>query len=271
MRLTTIRLATIRFATMQFTSFRSTTIRFATVRLTTIRLTTLRLTNRFVLFLIFVFLRLTCKIDGDEIKSVPKQGPMILLINHINFLDTPVMYSYLQPRKLTALVKTETWDNPIMGALFSLWGGIPIQRGTIDRQAFKQVENALKDGFMVALAPEGTRSGTGRLQEGHSGVVYLALRSGAPLLPLVFYGGENFWDNLRHFRKTDFHIRVGKPFYLNGDTARIARDLRQQMTTEIMYQIASLLPPEYRGEYDHLESASQDYIIFNQDNLPAGQ
>ncbi len=61
--------------------------------------------------------------------AVPAQGPLMLVANHVNFLDAPVMYTHLQPRPLTAFVKAETWDNPVMGLLFNIWGGIPIRRG----------------------------------------------------------------------------------------------------------------------------------------------
>ena len=58
------------------------------------------------------------------------------------------------------------------------------------------------------IAPEGTRSGNGRLQRGLPGAVLLAMRSGAPLLPMAYYGGEKFRDNLRNLRRTDFHIQI---------------------------------------------------------------
>jgi 1-acyl-sn-glycerol-3-phosphate acyltransferase len=231
----------------------------------------MRLTQRLVEFLVFVFVSLTCRVHDEGIEDVPGQGPLILLINHVNFLEVPVLYHSLRPRRMTALVKRETWNNPFLGFLFSQWETIPISRGTVDRQAFKQGLTALKNGIILALSPEGTRSGSGRLQSGHSGVVYMALHSGAPLQPLVFYGGEHFWKNIRRLKKTDFHICVGRPFYVDGEIAKPDRALRNEITVEIMYQMASLLPPEYRGEYHDLELASQNYIVFAENNFPVNQ
>jgi 1-acyl-sn-glycerol-3-phosphate acyltransferase len=81
------------------------------------------------------------------------------------------------------------------------------------------------------------------------GVVTVALHSGAPLLPLAHWGVEKFPANLRRFRRTEFHIRVGRPFRLEIHEPRITRALRRQIADEIMGQIASLRPPEYRGVY----------------------
>jgi 1-acyl-sn-glycerol-3-phosphate acyltransferase len=88
------------------------------------------------------------------------------------------------------------------------------------------------------------------------------LRSGAPLLPMVYYGGELFWRNLARLRRTDFHIVVGQPFYLDAGGVKVTRQVRQQMTDEIMYQMAALLPPVYRGVYSDLAAATEAYLRF---------
>jgi 1-acyl-sn-glycerol-3-phosphate acyltransferase len=88
------------------------------------------------------------------------------------------------------------------------------------------------------------------------------LRSGAPLLPLVYHGGELFWSNLSRLRRTDFHIVVGQPFYLNAGEDKVTRRVRQQMTDEVMYQMAALLPPAYRGVYSNLTAATETYLRF---------
>jgi len=180
--------------------------------------------------------------------------------NHVNFLDAPVVYTHLQPRRVTGLVKAETWDNPFMAYLFTTWGGIPIRRGEPDRVALGQALEALDAGKIVAVAPEGTRSGDGRLKRGFPGVITLALHSCAPILPLACYGGEQFRGNLSRLRRTDFHIAVGRPFTIETGEGRVTRQVRQEITDEIMYQIAALLPPAYRGEYANLAAATQKYL-----------
>ena len=206
--------------------------------------------------------RLLCRVDDAQLARVPERGPLIIVANHINFLEAPLIYTHLQPRPVTGFAKAETWNNPVLGALFDLGGAIPLRRGEADMTALRQALKALEAGRILAVTPEGTRSGHGRLQPGRPGVVLLALRSGAPLLPVVYYGGELFWRNLPRLRRTDFHIVVGQPFYLDAGGVKVIRQVRQQMTDEIMYQIAALLPPAYRGVYSDLAAATETYLRF---------
>jgi 1-acyl-sn-glycerol-3-phosphate acyltransferase len=194
---------------------------------------------------------------------VPERGPLIIAINHVNFLEPPIFYTHLHPRPLTGFVKAEHLEHPFFGPLLlGLWGGIPIRRGEADMAAFRQALAALEEGRILAMAPEGTRSGDGHLQQGRPGIALLALRSGAPVLPIVCHGGESFWDNLPRLRRTDFHIVVGQPFYLDAGGVKVTRQVRQQMTDEVMYQMSTLLPPASRGVYSDLNAATEMYLTF---------
>ena len=206
--------------------------------------------------------RLLCRVHDEQLARVPEKGPLILVINHINFLDAPVLYTHLQPRPLAGFAKVETWDNPALGLLADLWGAIPLQRGEADLAALRQGLQALEAGRILGVAPEGTRSGNGRLQRGNSGIVLMAMRSGAALLPIACSGAEHFWSNLKRLRRTDFGIYVGRPFYLEAGGNKVTREVRQQMTDEIMYQLAALLPPANRGVYSDPAGATQAYLRF---------
>jgi 1-acyl-sn-glycerol-3-phosphate acyltransferase len=206
--------------------------------------------------------RILCNVDDAQLINVPECGPLIIASNHINFMDVPVMYTHLQPRNITGFAKAETWDNPAMGFLFDLWGAIPIQRGVADKSAFRSAVIALNNGKILAIAPEGTRSGHGRLGRGLPGIVMLAHHSNAPILPLVYFGGERLRDNINRLRRTDFHIRVGKLFTLQFPGGKLDREIRHKMVDEIMYQIAILLPEEYRGYYSDLSKLTNNYLSF---------
>ena len=217
----------------------------------------------------FVVKRITfiiCRIDAAQLSKIPAQGPLILAMNHINFMDVPVFYTQLEPRLITGFAKAESWDDPLLGWLFRLYGGIPIRRGSADLTALRAGLKALKAGQILAVAPEGTGSGDGRLQRGNAGVVFVALRSGAPLLPVVYYGAENYLSNLKRLRRTDFHIVVGQPFYLQTEGIKVTSDVRRQLVDEIMWQMAALLPPYYRGEYANLSAATETYLRFPPDS-----
>jgi 1-acyl-sn-glycerol-3-phosphate acyltransferase len=192
---------------------------------------------------------LLCRVDDAEISKVPPTGPLILVTNHVGFLEVPVLHSSLRPRRVFGLAKAEAWKNPLLGWLFNLWGAIPVRRGETDLGALRKCLEVLEEGAILVIAPEGTRSHHGRLQRGHSGVVTLALRSGAPILPLAFYGGEALGRNVRRFRRTEFHIAVGEPFALDPGDGRLTQEKRRELTDEIMYRLAALLPAEYRGQY----------------------
>jgi len=206
--------------------------------------------------------RILCNIDDSQLKNVPQHGPLIIASNHINFIEVPLLYSHLQPRSITGFAKAETWDNPAMAFLFNLWGAIPIQRGKADTLAIRKALQALKTDKILAIAPEGTRSGDGRLGRGQPGIVTLAYYSRAPILPLVYFGSERLRDNLNHLRRTDFNIRVGSVFQLQFSVEKPDRTTRARMVEEIMYQIARLLPEEYRGYYSDLNKSTTSYLHF---------
>ena len=209
-----------------------------------------------------LILRTMMQIDDNDVKKIPLQGPLILATNHINSLDAPVGFTHLAPRQLTAFVKIETWENPALGFLFNIWKGIPIRRGEVDFEAFQQAQDALKDEKIVIVAPEGTRSYDGKLNRGYPGIVLLAIRSGVPILPVVFYGNEKFGNNLRSLRRTKMVIRVGEPFSICYDDQALCREFRMAITDEIMYQIALLLPPAYRGVYQDVTKATTKHLNF---------
>jgi 1-acyl-sn-glycerol-3-phosphate acyltransferase len=206
--------------------------------------------------------RIACRMDDAALSKIPQRGPLILMTNHINFLDVPAMVTHVLPRPVTGFAKIETWDNPVFNYLFNIWGGIPIKRGTVNLEAFRKALSALEEGKIFALAPEGTRSGNGHLQHGHAGIIPLAQRSGAPLMPLVFYGGEAIWGNLKRLHRTDFHIAVGRPFRLKTKERFISKEERLLIMDEVMFQLAALLPPQYRGVYSDLHKATQDHLKF---------
>ena len=208
-------------------------------------------------------LRLAFRVHDDALSKVPRNGPLIITPNHINSLEVPIVFTHLMPRQLTGYAKAESWDNPIIGWLFNQWEGIPLHRGEADLVALKRGIEYVKNGGMLVIAPEGTRSRTGILQRGHPGAVLIALKSKAPILPMAYYGNEIFFDNIKKFRRTDFYIVVGNQFHLVVEEKRLTGEIRQQIVDEMMYQIAALLPEKYRGVYTDLDQATTRYIAFD--------
>jgi 1-acyl-sn-glycerol-3-phosphate acyltransferase len=202
-----------------------------------------------------------CRINKQDFSKVPEHGPLIIAGNHIGSLEVPLLYVHLQPRKVIGLAKIETWDSRFMGWLFNLWNAIPVRRGEVDMDAIRACLGVLKDGNLLAISPEGTRSNHGRLLRAQPGIALLALRSGAPILPVAHWGAEGFSSNLKRLKRTDFNIRAGRPFYLDAKGEKITGEIRQAMADEIMAQIAALMPEEYRGEYANWNSPPR-YLRF---------
>jgi 1-acyl-sn-glycerol-3-phosphate acyltransferase len=203
---------------------------------------------------------LICRIDDIQLTRVPERGPLIIVTNHVNVLEIPIIYTHLQPRPVHGMVLADRWKNPFLRWLLDVCEAIPLHRGEADISALRKGLDLLKAGHMLIISPEGTRSGDGHLQPAHPGVVLLALHSGAPLLPVVFYGSEWYKENLARLRRTDFHIGVGELFSLTAQGVKVTRQVRQRMIDEIMCQLALLLPPEYRGVYADYREMTSHYI-----------
>jgi len=203
-----------------------------------------------------------CRIEKDELKKIPANGPMILAINHIGSLEVPLLRAHVRPRQVVSLAKIETWNNKLMGWLFDLWESIPIHRGEVDLWALRRCLACLSAGDLLGVAPEGTRSYDGVLLCGRPGIVLIGLHSGAPILPVAHWGVEDFPENLKHLKRTDFHIRVGQPFTLDAKGEKGNGRIRQEMADEIMFQIATLMPEKYRGKYGLSTPPPVKYLRF---------
>jgi 1-acyl-sn-glycerol-3-phosphate acyltransferase len=205
------------------------------------------------------------RVDASELANVPKCGPLIIVTNHVHIPEIPTLYTRLLPRQLHGMALAKrVHDKKIVGGILRLFGTIPVWRGEADLNALRTAIKKLGEGNMVLLDPEGTRSHDGCLQKGRPGAILIALHSGAPMLPVVHYGSENYWKNLKHLRRSDLKYSVGKPFRVEAGGQRVTRYVRQQMIDEVMFQMAGLLPPRYRGAYTALTAAPHKYLVFEE-------
>lgn len=217
--------------------------------------------NWLINFIIRVYTHITCRIDAPDLQTIPMQGPLIVISNHTGQIEVPLLFAHLQPRKMTGWAKIESWDNKFLHWVFNVWGMIPVRRGEADMRALKSAIRALEQGRIFGIAPEGTRNYNGILIRAQPGAVTLALHTGAPILPVAHWGGEKLMKNLKRFKRTDFHIRVGKLFMLDTQGIKVTSEIRQQIVDEMMYEIAKLMPEEYRGEYSDLSKASGKFLV----------
>jgi 1-acyl-sn-glycerol-3-phosphate acyltransferase len=203
------------------------------------------------------------RVDAAQLANIPRRGPLIIVANHVHIPEIPTLFVRLWPRNVHGMaLAEEVLDRSIVGSILRLFGTIPVWRGEADLNALRTGIRKLDEGKIILLDPEGTRSHNGCLQKGRPGAILMALHSGAPMLPVVHYGSENYRENLKRLRRTDLHYVVGKPFRLDSGGRQVTRIIRQQMIDEVMYQMAGLLPPKYRGAYAAMIPTSHKYLIF---------
>ena len=208
--------------------------------------------------------RLICKLDVSGVTPIPPTGPIVTISNHINFID-PVLALTIRDRYIRGMTAVETYRRFLFNWVAWAAEAIPVERGTPDRSAIRACVETLDNGWGLYVQPEGTRSHHGRLQEGKAGVTLILLRAGThiPIYPIAIAGVEHFWPNCRRLRRTLVRIVSGRPFYLAPPSSRVSREVREQMVTEMMGQIAELLPPENRGVYADQVGKTPQYLDFS--------
>jgi 1-acyl-sn-glycerol-3-phosphate acyltransferase len=206
------------------------------------------------------FLLFRLQVSGKE--NVPPTGHLILMINHIHALD-PFLVVGSFPRPVTPMSKIEVFDLPLIGILARVYGAFPIRRGQVDKRAMRQAFQVLREGGVLLIAPEGTRSPTYGLQRGKEGMALIAARSGALIVPVGITGTQNAGDYWRRLRRAPVHIAIGQPFRLEPGSEQIRRPLLRAMTDEAMYQLAATLPPAYRGVYANLDGATPSHVVIS--------
>lgn len=184
-----------------------------------------------------------------DLENLPEKGGVIIAINHVHYLDTPVIFVNPRRSDTTALVTTKYQKNIFMKWFTESAGGIWINRDIADFTAIRKASKALAGGLAVGIAPEGTRSRTGQLQEGKPGTVMLAVKARVPIVPVGITGTRNSFRRIFTLRRPKISVRVGKAFMIpEFKQGERSADL-QYWTDELMRRIAELLPESYRGVY----------------------
>jgi 1-acyl-sn-glycerol-3-phosphate acyltransferase len=199
------------------------------------------------------FMKLIADIEVHGIEKLP-EGNVIVAANHLGRLDTATLLCILDREDIIMPVAEKYKDHPLYGAIGRAANAVWLNRFEADYSAFRQILERMKQGGLLVIAPEGTRSKTEALQEAKMGVAFLASKSGYPVLPVAVTGTEDrlIVENLKHFRRSQITATAAELIYINIPKGRGREEAMRQATDEIMCQIAALLPERYHGVYaDH--------------------
>lgn len=187
----------------------------------------------------YTFARFVCRVvlvclrrwEVRGLANLPAQGGMVLVANHTSYWD-PVVIGCAINRRINFMAKAELFAIPLLGQAIRAVGTFPVKRNHSDRTAIRTALKLLKEGHIVGVFPEGTRSSSGELLPPHQGASMLALRAGVPLLPVALHGTKGVFGKIT--------VNIGAPFlYPAGD--KVTRADLENASNQIMARIAALL------------------------------
>jgi 1-acyl-sn-glycerol-3-phosphate acyltransferase len=206
-------------------------------------------------FIIRFIIKLVARMEVSGYENVSEiEGGAMAVSNHLGRLDVALMYYYVDRKDVLVLVAEKYQKYAFVRWFVKALGAVFVDRFNADMNITRIALKHLKEGKVLALAPEGTRSPTGALIEAKPGASYLAARTGVWVVPIGIHGSEDkaVMQALRHFRRARIHAKVGKPFKFPPLQVENREVVLHAYTDEMMCQIAALLPENYRGFYaDH--------------------
>ncbi|SHK81796.1 1-acyl-sn-glycerol-3-phosphate acyltransferase [Pseudonocardia thermophila] len=200
-------------------------------------------------------------VNGAE--RIPKTGPVILAANHLSAIDTAAI-ALTATRPVAFLGKAEYFTGTglkgrALAAFLRALGYIPVDRANAKAglAAIAAAMEVLQEGRVFAIYPEGTRSLDGRLHRGHTGVATLALRSGAPVVPVALHGTDEVLPKGALIpRLRPVTVTFGEPLdFSRYDGLEASNVIRRAVTDEIMDAIAQLSHQEYVDRYHERPAA----------------
>jgi 1-acyl-sn-glycerol-3-phosphate acyltransferase len=216
------------------------------------------------------------KVEGLE--YVPSSGPVILASNHLAVMDSFFLPLVVR-RRITFLAKAEYFTGTGLKGWFSRWfftavGQVPIDRADADaaQAALNTAARLLREGKLLGMYPEGTRSPDGRLYKGKTGLARLALHTGVPVIPVAMMGTNVVnppgTTMLRFGRVT---VRFGKPMDFSRFEGMAGnRFIERAVTDEVIYELMRLSGQEYVDIYaaSVKEGGSADHPATDATRIP---
>lgn len=189
----------------------------------------------------------------EGLDNVPTDGPVLLTPNHLSFIDSPFVMA-LSPRRTLAVGKGEYMNSWKTKHVFPAFGMVPIDRsgGQAAVDTLNNVAGWLRSGEAFLIYPEGTRTRDGLLHRGRTGAVRLALRTGAPIVPIGLIGTDEIQpiDTVMPRLRAECTVRFGEPIDVMARSGgQDNRRMLRSLTDELMYEISELSEQAYSDTY----------------------
>jgi 1-acyl-sn-glycerol-3-phosphate acyltransferase len=194
--------------------------------------------------------RALLKSDVTGFEKLPARGPVIVYYNHIHYLDPFALSSrFWRQRYFVPVAKAELERTFFVGPALKANGTIFIKRRAPDIPALRGMLSVLQSGYVLLIAPEGTRSPTGALIEAEKGLGLLVYRTNPVLMPVGIWGTPDFPSAYKRLRRPVVHYRFGAPYRFNLPAKITRREAETLVTDYAMRRLAQCLPAEMRGMY----------------------
>jgi 1-acyl-sn-glycerol-3-phosphate acyltransferase len=170
------------------------------------------------------------KIKGENIDNY--RGPIIIAANHVSYLD-PIIVGISVKRPINFIAKKEVFDVPILGYILRKLGVIPVDKKNTNPTSIKKTITLLKEGHILGIFPEGTRSLDGKLLKLNSGIIKIALQTNAPIIPIGINGTFDIYPPHAKipvfFKRKNIYVHFGKPIHLDSSKRKDAEYLEESL------------------------------------------
>jgi 1-acyl-sn-glycerol-3-phosphate acyltransferase len=180
--------------------------------------------------------------------NMPQHTGCIVVANHLNLLDSPILGVSLG-RRVYFMAKEDLFHSRIIGWMAKQFGAFSVAKGRLNRRAGRTALQLLANGQALIIYPEGKRSDDGKLGQAYSGAALLAVKSGAPIVPVGISGTRQLIGKKWFLKRPKITLNIGQPFTLSASHDKLNQEETAHLTHEIMMHVATLLPSDYRGRY----------------------
>jgi 1-acyl-sn-glycerol-3-phosphate acyltransferase len=207
-----------------------------------------------------LLLRVFARPEINGLENLPKDGPLILVGNHVALIEALMMVLYV-PWPVEILASADIPLDPRFAWTSKLWGFIPVDRGSVDRKEMEVPLDVLRQGGVVGIFPEGGIWSTS-MKRARTGVAWLSFHASAPVLPMGFGGMRGALQAAMQLKRPRVVMNVGKPLPPVTHQAGLSRKAAlEQAAQAIMAEVEALVPAEEKADWNRIQDEQFDFTL----------